>query len=810
MTAWPGFFRRNLAAALRVGIVLGLALVAIGGIGQSVRAEVTGDQVREAMRRGLNHLKRRQNPDGSWPDYGIDQDGGLTSLCTLAMLNSGVGLDDPAVARAMNWLRSHRLNSTYAVSLQTMVFCKADPVRDIELIKRNVKRLEETQSISHDKPGRGGWAYPRHDVDNSNSQFALLALHEAERAGAPVDDRTWQLAKVYWERAQNRDGSWGYREPMGPNRQEIGGTGSMTCAGIASMMIVNDEVHPPDATVIGDSIKCCNCTRRDDDNDRVERGLAWLERNFSISRNPGQTKNHWKFYYLYGVERVGRLSAQRFIGQHDWYREGADHLVNREIAGASYWIGEYLEKNDLVATSFALLFLSKGRRPVLIAKAKHPPRSDWCQHRSDVANLTRYVESKWKRDLTWQVVDLTYARVDDLIQSPVIYYAGKENPLPNGEAAQERLARNLRDFLDRGGFLLAEAHCGGKEFDKGFRELMKRVFPEQEYRLRVLDSNHPVWQAEVPIKGAQVRTLLGVEFGCRTSVIYAPPDPSDNSRPSLSCLWELARGRRAGQKKYPKAVQDQVDGGLALGINILAYATGRQLREKDDVPSTAEVASHDPLAGRGQLAIANLRHAGGCNAAPRAIVNLLERAAKDLKLRTVPEQREVGLTDKALTEYHLVFMHGRSAFRLTEAERKRFRLYVEQRGGMVFADSICANPAFTESFRREMAAIFPDHPLKPIPADDPILSTKFGGYDLSTVTRLDPQKGEGSEPMKLVRRKVPPTLEGIQLDGRWAVVFSPYDVSCALEKHNSLECQGYDRDDAANIALNVVLYSLQE
>ena len=44
--------------------------------------------------------------------------------------------------------------------------------------------------------------------DKSNSQFALLALHEAERAGVEVDYRTWALARAYWEDCQNADGSW--------------------------------------------------------------------------------------------------------------------------------------------------------------------------------------------------------------------------------------------------------------------------------------------------------------------------------------------------------------------------------------------------------------------------------------------------------------------------------------------------------------------------------------------------------------------------------------------------------------------------
>jgi hypothetical protein len=57
-------------------------------------------------------------------------------------------------------------------------------------------------------------------------------------------------------------------------------------------------------------------------------------------------------------------------------------------------------------------------------------------------------------------------------------------------------------------------------------------------------------------------------------------------------------------------------------------------------------------------------------------------------------------------------------------------------------------------------------------------------------------------------QKVAPELEGVEIDGRMAVVFSPYDISCALEQHEALQCRGYTRADAARIALNVFLYAL--
>lgn len=785
------------ARAVSAAAILAVAGMLILPVAREATAEITAKQVQEALDRGVDYLKGQQRADGSWPEW-LGYNGGVTALCTLALLHAGEAPDSPVVQKALAWLRRIELEKTYVVSLQTMVFCKAEPKKDLLLISRNVKWLQKNQVF--DGPRKGAWAYPgQAGGDNSNSQFALLALYEAERAGVEVDDKTWRLARAYWEEGQLPGGGWGYYKGLPP-------TGSMTCAGIASMVITSDMVFASGAEAEGGRIRCC-IDRQSSDNE-IQRGLQWLARNFSVSGNPGARGQTWMLYYLYGVERVGRLTAHRFIGEHDWYREGADVLVRSQDQLSGYWKGVgHAEDNPHIATSFALLFLSKGRRPVLLSKLRYGPDDHWNRHRSDVANLTRYVESQWKREMTWQVVDAAAASVDDLLQSPVLYLVGSRSPLPSSEEAQVAFAQKLRDYLDRGGFLMAEGYCGGGEFDRGFRRLLELVFPEPEYRLRLLPASHPIWRAEEPVPPDQVRPLWGVEFGCRTSVLYAPLDPPERPRPSLSCLWELARTGRG--EELPAGARAEVAGAKALGINILAYATNRQLKYKDEIPAVVTTSAPKDTFQRGRVYIASLRHPGGCDAAPRALANLLETAGAELRLRTTPARRQVALTDDALFAYHLVFMHGRTSFRLTEAEREQLATFIE-RGGMLFADSICASQAFTESFRREMAAVFPERKLEAISPEDPMLSPEYGGFDLSTVTRRDPQSRDSEGPLKANLRQVPPLLEGIRLDDRWAVVFSPFDISCALEKHASLECQGYTREDAARIGLNVILYSLQQ
>src|SRR5262249_42645588 len=161
--------------------------------------------------------------------------------------------------------------------------------------------------------------------------------------------------------------------------------------------------------------------------------------------------------------------------------------------------------------------------------------------------------------------------------------------------------------------------------------------------------------------------------------------------PSLSCLWELSRGN---QKTNSKVVLDQIQGGLIIGINVIGYATNREVKWKDDIPvSTVEHTKADPV-DRFRIKLAKLRHPGGCDTAPRALANLMEAAAKNRNIRGDMHPKLIGIEDESLFDYPLVFMHGRNAFHLTDGERTALRTYVE-RGGLLFADSICASEAFT-------------------------------------------------------------------------------------------------------------------
>ncbi len=707
------------------------------------------------------------------------------------MLNCGVPPSDPQIQAALAYLRRIPPKWNYVVCLQTMVFSIAEPTADALLINRYVRWLEEAQKREkgNDK-FKGAWGYPEGNGDNSNTQFAVLALYEAQRAGIPVTLQSWRLTKQYWLQAQRNDGAWSYK-PTDPG----GGSGSMTCAGIGALVMALDILDEGDARVEGDKVKCC---QPQETNDSIDRALGWLSRHFSVRVNPGDDPRAFLLYYLYGLERTGRLTNRRFIGRHDWYREGAEWLINEQEDLSGFWKGTGLGENDPhIGTSLALLFLAKGRRPVVAAKLKYGPGEDWNHHRKDLANLVTYTEKKWSRDLTWQVIDLDSAGADDLMEAPILYFNGEHTP----QLSDEDVAK-LREYVNRGGFILADAVCEGQEFDRGFRALIERMFPEPEHKLRLLPPEHPIWTAEEAISPQHVRPLWGVDVGCRTSVVYCPEN--------LSCYWELARPGRelTKEKKYPAEVEGRIAAARGIGVNVLAYATNREPKFKLDLPQLADRGPADSV-GRAKLYVATVKHSGGWNAAPMALPNLLRYLSGEMGLRANTDARELTLTEDRLFDFPVIFMHGRNAFHLSDNERKKLATYLE-RGGVLFADAICSSEEFANSFRTEIATLLPDHPLERLPASDPIFSGEFGGFDLKNVARREPQRQAPGGPLKSNIRQVEPELEAVKLGDRYAVIFSRYDLSCALERHESLECPGYTRDDAARLGLNVVLYALHQ
>src|SRR5205814_6830000 len=80
-----------------------------------------------------------------------------------------------------------------------------------------------TLPVMQFQPGNG--LQGQRGGDNSNTQFAIMAVWVARKHGLPVD-RTLAMVEARFRGSQNDDGSWGYTEHSGERPD------SMTCAGL--------------------------------------------------------------------------------------------------------------------------------------------------------------------------------------------------------------------------------------------------------------------------------------------------------------------------------------------------------------------------------------------------------------------------------------------------------------------------------------------------------------------------------------------------------------------------------------------------
>ncbi|MHC5012168.1 MAG: prenyltransferase/squalene oxidase repeat-containing protein [Planctomycetota bacterium] len=358
-------------------------------------------------------------------------DVGLNALVIHTLAHCGIGKDDDSIEKCLRFCRFHYAGGNGSWNLKgngkVMVYTAATLIMALDAIHRAGRRPEPP--IKRDRYGNpipprirpckipsqdrkwieelvafivkcqvkpdGGWRYPGNPVaseegvtDLSNTQYALLALDTAARCGFDVPDETWRLAAEYVLREQEEEGievpvfveneAWSPEHPELERFLEVAkaeargwcylpgqvtlSTGSMTCAGVTCLALAKERLWAQKALP--------DVLSRRIDRGLVD-GLAWLSDHFTVEDNP-DPPNQWHYYYLYGLERTGAKTGVTYIGTHDWYREGAEHLLAAQLEHGGWAEAEASGKpadateSAITQTCFALLFLERATRPPVI------------------------------------------------------------------------------------------------------------------------------------------------------------------------------------------------------------------------------------------------------------------------------------------------------------------------------------------------------------------------------------------------------------------------------------------------------------
>jgi hypothetical protein len=384
------------------------------------RTKAFQERVDASVARGLLRLLSWQDRSGSFAERGNRYKGpaydlGIQAIAHYALRACGARADDPAVQSSLRRLRQYylearrmRLLGNYQVSLTVLALeahyepaagpgtggdrygnpapgARAFPPADLEWLRELTAWLVRAQTSN------GGFGYHSPQAgweDHSNAQYSLLALKAARRCGIEVPVSVFRKALDHFLAAQEADGpvvvrkeraraeggygtrtvaaakdrarGWGYQEAR---RMRGSATGSMTTAGVSSLVICRSELLGHKAWPEREDARTVQA---------IHDGIAWLGRHFSVEGNPTAdgSVGGWHYYYLYGLERAGVLSGVAWMGDHDWYGEGADHLVKAQDRSGGWAEGRALVaggrggdgdgEGDVLSTCFALLFLKKA------------------------------------------------------------------------------------------------------------------------------------------------------------------------------------------------------------------------------------------------------------------------------------------------------------------------------------------------------------------------------------------------------------------------------------------------------------------
>ena len=167
----------------------------------------------------------------------------------------------------------------------------------------------------------------------------------------------------------------------------------------------------------------------------------------------------------------------------------------------------------------------------------------------------------------------------------------------------------------------------------------------------------------------------------------------------------------------------------------------------------------------------------------------LSAVAAETSICTARKFKPVKLAEKEVFKFPFAVMTGEGGFSLTDDERKNLKGYLEK-GGFLLASAGCSSKEWSDSFKREIEAVFPDRKLSEVSMEHPIFRTI---YD---VKRLDMSHGGEAK------------LLGLSIGGKIALIVSTDGLNDTGTMHGCCCCGGNEIRNAQKVNGNSLAYAL--
>jgi len=764
------------------------------------KLEFSDKAVLNAIQKGVAYLKKIQKPDGSWGPHGNPGGHhypvGPTAMVTYAVLESGQArYDEPWVEKALDFLIKWQAprtfasrpgakvddafkrswgrycHRTYSLGLRANAFYAAAK----QGAPKYKKHLRSDAELLIKSTKDGSYNYEcyglmRSSGDNSNSQYGVLGVWAAAQADEEVPRAYWYVVLKHWVDAVNSDGGWAYRADRSAS------TPTMTTAGLATLFVCYDNL------LAEGFVKCDQGPKVQGVLKWLTRGLEWMDQYYQKSQgsiSAGAGHGGRGYYLLYGVERVGLASGYKYFGKADWYRIGATGLINRQSKDGS-WPGGY---GPAISTSYALLFLVRGRHAVLFNKLEFD--GDWNNRPRDLASLCRWTSKQFETTVNWQIINLQVPP-EEWHDAPLLYLSASKAP----KLTAEQIAA-LRRYVYQGGTILSCTECEGKGFSAGVREAYKKMFPN--YEMVATPKDHSLYTINFRLDGYP--NFQMVHNGIRPLVVHTDKD--------LPKSWQLQQGQT--QKKD-----------FQSAVNVAMYVTGKGLAAKELAARGSKTWPKAVTGGETQqVKIARLKYSSGgkegnYDPEPLAWESFARRMARDAKTKVevvgpmaISELADSGAKLAVLTGTNAISPSDTEVKALTEFVRGGGLLLLEAAGGARKDGPAKAFAESAESLAMQIGtalgtATVPRARLRRLTITSPLYQqegAKISSVGYRRYTRVDMGIKEDT-----------PRLEAL-LDsaGKPLVLVTAEDLSAGLVGYDCHEVHGYSQKSAFELMRNIAL-----
>ena len=197
---------------------------------------------------------------------------------------------------------------------------------------------------------------------------------------------------------------------------------------------------------------------------------------------------------------------------------------------------------------------------------------------------------------------------------------------------------------------------------------------------------------------------------------------------------------------------------------------------------------------------ATLRYeSGNWDSGPLVPQNLIHSLAQYTDLPVAPEGVVVDLSSPEIFQYPVLYLTGHIPVRFSEAESRNLKAYVE-RGGFVFMDdhNHDIDGAFHRTVTEELARIFGDDALQPLPNDHELYRAFFHFEDGPPTTSMELSGwGDGI---------IHSELHAIRVNGRIGLLYSNKDYSSEWNYH--AVNKRFLAVDNTRFGVNLLIYAL--